>query len=146
MMASSSVPAKEAEEESTTTMVPNWLELPIDITFSILLKLDFMEMLRTASQVCSLWRSICKDPLNQSLIWPKLPDPIHYEHLQGPFDIWQDDDDLEYWREVDGTMPSFESFDYPDESFDYPVSGFESFVYPDESFDYRVSPISINFI
>jgi hypothetical protein len=131
MMASSSVPAtaKEAEEESTTTMVQNWLELPIDITFSILLKLDFMEMVITARQVCSLWRSICKDPLNQSLIWPKLPDPIPHEYLQGPLDIWYDDDDLEHWREVDGTMPSFESFDYPD-----------------ESFDYRVSPISINFI
>ncbi|KAB1222722.1 F-box protein SKIP19 [Morella rubra] len=40
----------------------NWLELPRDVTASILLKLGAIEILTSAQNVCSLWRNICKDP------------------------------------------------------------------------------------
>ncbi|KAB1222723.1 F-box protein SKIP19 [Morella rubra] len=40
----------------------NWLELPRDVTASILLKLGAIEILTSAQKVCSLWRNICKDP------------------------------------------------------------------------------------
>ncbi|KAB1222725.1 F-box protein SKIP19 [Morella rubra] len=40
----------------------NWLELPRDVTASILLKLGAIEILTSAQKVCFLWRNICKDP------------------------------------------------------------------------------------
>lgn len=42
---------------------PNWLELPRDIIASIFQRLDAVEVVMSASHVCSLWRNICKDPL-----------------------------------------------------------------------------------
>ncbi|KAK7247347.1 hypothetical protein RIF29_42228 [Crotalaria pallida] len=41
----------------------NWLDLPRDITATILLKLGPIEILNNAQRVCTLWRSISKDPL-----------------------------------------------------------------------------------
>jgi uncharacterized protein YbdZ (MbtH family) len=41
---------------------PNWLELPRDVTASILLRLGSIEILTSAQMVCSLWRNLCKDP------------------------------------------------------------------------------------
>nr|UYD39291.1 F-box protein SKIP19-like protein [Tilia miqueliana] len=41
----------------------NWLELPLDVTASILSRLGAIEILNSAQNVCSLWRKICKDPL-----------------------------------------------------------------------------------
>ncbi|GAU22406.1 hypothetical protein TSUD_122920 [Trifolium subterraneum] len=56
-MASSSIPAKEADGE-----MPNWLELPRDITANILQRLDTVDMVTSVCQVCPLWWNICKGP------------------------------------------------------------------------------------
>ncbi|KAE8670623.1 putative F-box/LRR-repeat protein 23 [Hibiscus syriacus] len=40
----------------------NWLELPPDVTASILSRLGAIEILSSAQDVCSQWRKICKDP------------------------------------------------------------------------------------
>ncbi|XP_059440207.1 putative F-box/LRR-repeat protein 23 [Corylus avellana] len=40
----------------------NWLELPRDLTKSILLRLGAIEILTSAQWVCSPWRKLCKDP------------------------------------------------------------------------------------
>ncbi|XP_058752318.1 F-box protein SKIP19-like [Vicia villosa] len=42
---------------------PNWLELPIDLTKNILQRLDTVEIVTSARNVCPLWWNICKDPL-----------------------------------------------------------------------------------
>jgi len=60
-MASSCFTAKEAECKST--MAPNWLELPRDITAKILQRLDTIDIVTSACQVCPLWWKICKVPL-----------------------------------------------------------------------------------
>ncbi|CAK8566644.1 unnamed protein product [Lathyrus sativus] len=60
-MASCSIAAKEAEVEST--MLPNWLDLPRDITSNILQMLGTVEVVTSACLVCPLWWNICKDPL-----------------------------------------------------------------------------------
>ncbi|XP_058783519.1 putative F-box/LRR-repeat protein 23 [Vicia villosa] len=60
-MESNSIPTLEVENDSTK--VPNWLDLPIDLTTNILLRLDVCEILTSACGVCSLWWNICKDPL-----------------------------------------------------------------------------------
>jgi hypothetical protein len=48
---------KEVEEE-----IPNWLELPRDITTNILQRLCSFDIVTSACQVCPLWWNICKDP------------------------------------------------------------------------------------
>ncbi|GMI80389.1 SKP1/ASK-Interacting protein 19 [Hibiscus trionum] len=40
----------------------NWLELPTDVTASILSRLGAIHILNSAQKVCSQWRNICKDP------------------------------------------------------------------------------------
>ncbi|KAE8056081.1 hypothetical protein FH972_012879 [Carpinus fangiana] len=40
----------------------NWLELPRDVTASILMRLGAIEILTSAQRVCSPWRKLCKDP------------------------------------------------------------------------------------
>jgi len=42
---------------------PNWLELPRNLTTNILQRLDTVEIVTNARNVCSLWWNICKDPL-----------------------------------------------------------------------------------
>jgi len=56
------LPAKEAKGESESTMVPNWLELPSDITVNILQRLDPIAVVKSACLVCSLWWNIFKEP------------------------------------------------------------------------------------
>ncbi|XP_058783582.1 putative F-box/LRR-repeat protein 9 [Vicia villosa] len=58
-MASSSF--KKCEGESTRK--PNWLELPIDLTKNILQRLDTLDIMLSARNVCHLWWHIFKDPL-----------------------------------------------------------------------------------
>ncbi|PQQ07434.1 F-box protein SKIP19 [Prunus yedoensis var. nudiflora] len=41
----------------------NWVELPNDVTASILSRLGAIEILTSAQMVCVTWRNICKDPL-----------------------------------------------------------------------------------
>jgi hypothetical protein len=45
------------------TPLPNWLELPRDITINILQRLDTIDIVTSACVVCPLWWNICKDPL-----------------------------------------------------------------------------------
>lgn len=59
-MASSSRPAKR---ERTERPLPNWLELPNEVTLMILHKLGAFGILASARLVCRLWLKICKDPL-----------------------------------------------------------------------------------
>ncbi|GMI80390.1 SKP1/ASK-Interacting protein 19 [Hibiscus trionum] len=47
---------------STAAETRNWLELPPDVTASILSRLGAIEILNSAQKVCSQWRNICKDP------------------------------------------------------------------------------------
>jgi hypothetical protein len=60
-MASCSNVGKEAEVDNST--VPNWLELPKDITANILQRLDTIDIVKIACQVCPIWWNVCKDPL-----------------------------------------------------------------------------------
>jgi len=52
---------KKAKLECMTQ--PNWLELPIELTKNILRRLDTVEIVTSARNVCPLWWNICKDPL-----------------------------------------------------------------------------------
>lgn len=61
LMASCLSLAKEMEMKSTT--VPNWLELPREVTQNILKRVGVVEIVTSACLVCPLWWSICKDPL-----------------------------------------------------------------------------------
>ncbi|XP_035545148.1 F-box protein SKIP19-like [Juglans regia] len=40
----------------------NWLDLPLEVTESILKRLGVIEILTSAQKVCLLWRNTCKDP------------------------------------------------------------------------------------
>lgn len=40
----------------------NWLDLPLEVTESILKRLSVIEILTSAQKVCLLWRKICKSP------------------------------------------------------------------------------------
>ncbi|KAJ1387093.1 Leucine-rich repeat, cysteine-containing subtype [Sesbania bispinosa] len=62
MMASCSKPAKELAEKGESTMTPNWLALPRDVTANILQRLDTFEIVTSVCRVCPLWWKICKDP------------------------------------------------------------------------------------
>ncbi|PON71646.1 F-box domain containing protein [Parasponia andersonii] len=61
-MASSSTefsPVESSPEEERR----NWVELPRDVTASILSRLGAMEILTSGQMVCKAWLEICKDPL-----------------------------------------------------------------------------------
>ncbi|XP_057432138.1 F-box protein SKIP19 [Lotus japonicus] len=45
-----------------STIEPNWLELPRELTTNILQRLGVVEIVTSACRVCSLWWDICKDP------------------------------------------------------------------------------------
>ncbi|CAH8354429.1 unnamed protein product [Eruca vesicaria subsp. sativa] len=57
---------------------PNWLELPRELTSTILNRLGVMEILENAQKVCRSWRRICKDPLT----WRKI-DMRNVGHMGG---------------------------------------------------------------
>ncbi|MCI29699.1 F-box protein SKIP19, partial [Trifolium medium] len=50
------------EQEGESTMGPNWLEIPIDITRNILQRLDIINIVTSVCLVCPLWWNICKHP------------------------------------------------------------------------------------
>ncbi|KAF4363056.1 hypothetical protein F8388_013420 [Cannabis sativa] len=60
-MASSST--EPSPSPSPPKEVRNWLELPRDVTASILSCLGAIEILKSGQMVCKLWLDICKDPL-----------------------------------------------------------------------------------
>ncbi|XP_015878944.3 F-box protein SKIP19 [Ziziphus jujuba] len=62
----------------------NWLELPRDVTSTILSRLGAIEILTSAQNVCSSWRNICKDPL----MWRTID-------MRNPGDTYGMDYDLE---------------------------------------------------
>ena len=57
-------PSSSASSSSSSSSEEcrNWLELPRDVTVSILQRLGTIEILETAQKVCMLWRNISKDP------------------------------------------------------------------------------------
>jgi hypothetical protein len=67
------------KEEST--MGPNWLELPRDITTNILQRLGTIEIVTSACQVCPLWWNICKDPLMWRTIYMRDNDRYPYNTM-----------------------------------------------------------------
>ena len=54
--------ASSSSSSSSSEECRNWLELPRDVTVSILQRLGTIEILETAQKVCMLWRNISKDP------------------------------------------------------------------------------------
>jgi len=69
--------AKKWKVECTTK--PNWLELPVDLTKNILQRLDTVDIVTSARNVCPLWWNVCKDPL----MWRT----IHMIKRVSPFDF-----------------------------------------------------------
>ncbi|GMI80391.1 SKP1/ASK-Interacting protein 19 [Hibiscus trionum] len=53
---------RRKRKTSAAVETRNWLELPPDVTASILSRLGAIEILNSAQKVCSQWRNICKDP------------------------------------------------------------------------------------
>ncbi|WCJ33225.1 RNI-like superfamily protein [Euphorbia peplus] len=53
-----SPPSPSEQEESSR----NWLDLPKDVTMSILLRLGGLDILTSVERVCSTWRNICMEP------------------------------------------------------------------------------------
>lgn len=49
-------------DNSSKSSIRNWLELPRDLTMSILLRLGTIQIIVSAQKVCTEWRNICKDP------------------------------------------------------------------------------------
>ncbi|KAJ4824236.1 hypothetical protein Tsubulata_018056 [Turnera subulata] len=56
------IPPPPPRQEQPELGTRNWLELPRDVTASILHRLGGVEILETAQKVCTTWRSICKEP------------------------------------------------------------------------------------
>ncbi|XVE94241.1 hypothetical protein REPUB_Repub01dG0264600 [Reevesia pubescens] len=54
--------SRRNQKANTSRRKRNWLELPGDVTASILLRLGAIEMIESAQKVCTQWRNICKDP------------------------------------------------------------------------------------
>ncbi|XP_057431826.1 putative F-box/LRR-repeat protein 23 [Lotus japonicus] len=75
------------EVEGVNTNGPNWLELPRDVTTNILLRLGVVEIVMSASQVCSLWWNICKDPLMWHIIDMTNLLPLTAGRRTSPFDM-----------------------------------------------------------
>ncbi|KAM4101302.1 hypothetical protein ACB094_05G133400 [Castanea mollissima] len=80
---SSSSSKKQTKKVWREKEIPrNWLDLPRDVTESILQRLGSVEILRSAGKVCTLWRNICKEPsmwrdinmhnLKRYIFWPSV--------------------------------------------------------------------------
>ncbi|VVB07870.1 unnamed protein product [Arabis nemorensis] len=63
MASSSSMPLLVKNEEPR-----NWSELPPELTFSIMIRLDAVEILEDAQKVCRAWRRVSKNPS----LWRKI--------------------------------------------------------------------------
>ncbi|XP_058752317.1 putative F-box/LRR-repeat protein 9 [Vicia villosa] len=61
-MVMNSRPTKVMRLEDLIQLVPNWLELPKDVTSKILQLLGPVEIVKNARRVCPMWRNICRDP------------------------------------------------------------------------------------
>uniref|UniRef100_A0A1J3IE12 Putative F-box protein n=1 Tax=Noccaea caerulescens TaxID=107243 RepID=A0A1J3IE12_NOCCA len=57
------VPPVTKDKESS-----NWADLPAELTFSILIRIGTVDILKNAQRVCRSWRRVSKDPL----MWRKI--------------------------------------------------------------------------
>ncbi|EFH40230.1 hypothetical protein ARALYDRAFT_917899 [Arabidopsis lyrata subsp. lyrata] len=60
----------------------NWVDLPSELTSSILLRLNIHDILNNAQKVCKLWRRVCQDPS----MWTKIE-----TRMSKNFDVWKYD-------------------------------------------------------
>ncbi|XP_062096288.1 F-box protein SKIP19-like [Humulus lupulus] len=60
--------ASSSTEPSLPKEIRNWLELPRDVTASILSRLGTIETMKSGQMVCKSWFDICKDPLMWRII------------------------------------------------------------------------------
>lgn len=56
---------------------PNWLELPPEITGSILGRIGAIDILVSARKVCRSWRQICSDPAMWRIVDLTTTRPVH---------------------------------------------------------------------
>ncbi|PNX90020.1 F-box protein skip19 [Trifolium pratense] len=65
------------------TTIPNWLDLPVEITANILQRLNTIDIVTSACKVCPLWENICKDPLMWRTIRMRYNDasPYIFNHV-----------------------------------------------------------------
>ncbi|KAK3039746.1 hypothetical protein RJ639_027403 [Escallonia herrerae] len=61
-MASTSIPEPPAQRRR------DWLDLPHELTATILRRLGAIEILENAHKVCTTWRNVCKDPAMWSTV------------------------------------------------------------------------------
>ncbi|XP_059292359.1 F-box protein SKIP19-like [Lycium ferocissimum] len=73
------------EEDMENPITPPWLELPSEITSTILQKLGTIEILRNADKVCTTWRRLCQEPAMWRVI----------KMQNAGADFWDSEDDLE---------------------------------------------------
>ncbi|KAL0442473.1 UNVERIFIED_CONTAM: F-box protein SKIP19 [Sesamum latifolium] len=50
-----------SSSSNSSEVTPPWLELPREMTTTILQKLGAIEILTTAEKVCTTWRSLCQE-------------------------------------------------------------------------------------
>ncbi|XP_015158497.1 F-box protein SKIP19-like isoform X2 [Solanum tuberosum] len=72
-------------EDMENSIAPPWVELPPDITSSILQKVGPIEMLKSADKVCSTWRRLCHEPAMWRVV----------KMQNAGADFWDREDDLE---------------------------------------------------
>ncbi|KAG7959744.1 hypothetical protein I3843_10G084700 [Carya illinoinensis] len=61
----------------------NWLDLPQEVTESILKRLGVIEILTSAQKVCLLWRKICKGPS----MWRTINMAAYQDSWSMPYDL-----------------------------------------------------------
>ncbi|CAH1448699.1 unnamed protein product [Lactuca virosa] len=62
---------------------PDWLKLPEELIANILQRLSSIEILNSASKVCTTWEKISKDPAMWKVI--EIPQPVY--HWDMDYDI-----------------------------------------------------------
>ncbi|KAK9683178.1 hypothetical protein RND81_10G121300 [Saponaria officinalis] len=74
---------KKKNKNKIKFKTPNWLELPEDLWFIILLKLKTIDIIENVQKVCTLFRKICKQPEMFKIIDMYLPD----SYIELTFDV-----------------------------------------------------------
>ncbi|XP_004299010.1 PREDICTED: putative F-box/LRR-repeat protein 23 [Fragaria vesca subsp. vesca] len=72
-------------KKQTLSNSRNWIDLPDDITASILSRLSMFDILERAQMVCLTWRRICKDPLTWRTIRMEFDIHLPQEKVNGNF-------------------------------------------------------------
>ncbi|PRQ29566.1 putative F-box domain, leucine-rich repeat domain, L domain-containing protein [Rosa chinensis] len=63
----------------------NWIDLPDDVTASILSQLSMFDILERAQKVCLTWRRICKDPMTWRAIHMEFHIHLRQQKIEGNF-------------------------------------------------------------